>query len=162
MATIDPEQERRRLAEVYSHQTDGELEQVASQGDNLTDVALQALREEMAKRGLTHDLLDEAPDAEPVTEFRDLVVIRSYWNLLDAELAKGALESAGIECFLFDDNMIRMDWFNANAIGGVKLRVDPENVEAANRILDEHVKETAAADEPASDESGSDESASDS
>ena len=152
MTTIDPEQERRRLAEVYSHQTDGELEQVASQGDNLTDAALLALREEMAKRGLTHDLLDGAPDAEqPVTEFRDLVVVRSYWNLLDAELAKGALESAGIECFLFDDNMIRMDWFNANAIGGVKLRVDPENVEAANRILDEHVKDTPASDEPESD-----------
>jgi hypothetical protein len=149
MAMIDPEQERRRLAEVYSHQTDSELEQVASQDDDLTDIALHTLREEMAKRGLTHDLLDGASDADqPVTEFRDLVVIRSYWNLLDAELARGALESAGIECFLFDDNIVRMDWFNANAMGGVKLRVDPENVEAANRILDESVKDIPASDEP--------------
>ena len=147
MAMIDPDEERRRLAEVYSHQTDGELEQAASQGGDLTDIALQTLREEMAKRGLTHDLLDGASDAEhSVTEFRDLVVIRSYWNLLDAELAKGALNSAGIECFLFDDNMVRMDWFNANAIGGVKLRVD-----AANRILDEAEKDVPAPDESESE-----------
>jgi|SRR5208282_5413724 hypothetical protein len=152
MAMIDPDEERRRLAEVYSHQTDGELEQAASQGGDLTDIALQALREEMAKRGLTHDLLDGASDAEhSVTEFRDLVVIRSYWNLLDAELAKGALNSAGIECFLFDDNIVRMDWFNANAMGGVKLRVDPQNVEAANRILDEAEKDVPAPDEPESE-----------
>lgn len=155
MATVDPEQERRRVAEVYSHQTDAELEQVASQGDSLTDIALQALREEMAKRGLTHDPLDEAPGEHAVAEFRDLVVVRSYWNLLDAELAKGALESAGIECFLFDDNMVRMDWFNANAIGGIKLRVDPQNVEAANRILDDAEKDVLAPDEPHSDESPS-------
>jgi hypothetical protein len=43
----------------------------------------------------------------------------------------------GIEAFLFDDNMVRLDWFNANALGGVKLRVDAANVEEANRILDE-------------------------
>jgi len=152
MTMIDPEQERRRLAEVYSHQTDGELEQVASQGDDLTDIALQALRAEMTKRGLTYDLLDEAPDVDQTEpEFRDLLVVRSYWNLLDAELAKGLLNSAGIECFLFDDNIVRMDWFNANAMGGVKLRVDPQNVEAANRILDECAKDIPASDEPASE-----------
>jgi hypothetical protein len=32
-----------------------------------------------------------------------------------------------------------MDWFNANAIGGVKLRVDRGNVDDANRILDESI-----------------------
>jgi len=55
----------------------------------------------------------------------------------EAELAKGLLDSAGIESFLFDDNMVRMDWFNANALGGVKLRVDAHNVEAANQVLQE-------------------------
>ncbi len=68
-------------------------------------------------------------------EFRDLMTIRAFWGLLEAQLAKGLLDSAGIESFLFDDNMVRMDWFNANALGGVKLRVDAHNVEAANRVL---------------------------
>jgi hypothetical protein len=151
MAMIDPERERRRLAEFYSHQTEGELEETAKQADGLTDIAREVLRAELAKRALRAESVDETPKADQTkAEFRHLIVVRSYWNLLEAELAKGALDAAGIESFLFDDNMIRMDWFNANAIGGVKLRVDPENVEAANQILDE-----CAANLPAGDESDS-------
>src|SRR5712675_594131 len=102
MTKIDSEQERARLAESYSHQTDEELEAIARQGDDLTDTALRALRAELAKRGLTHDPLEEEPDADQTkAEFRDLIVVRSYWNLLEAEFAKGALDAAGIECFLF-------------------------------------------------------------
>jgi hypothetical protein len=81
-----------------------------------------------------------------------LTVVRTYWNLLEAEMAKGALDAAGIQSFLFDDNMIRMDWFNANAIGGVKVRVDPENVDAAAKILDECAANVAVTGEDLSDE----------
>lgn len=105
MAMIDPEQERARLAESYSHQTDEELEEIAKHGEDLTDIALQSLRAELSRRGLTPDPPEEFPDAdqaEPI--FRNLITVRRYWNLLEAELAKGALEAAGIECFLFDDN----------------------------------------------------------
>lgn len=146
MATIDPEQERRRLEDVYSHRSDGELEQVAAQMADLTEVAREALRAELAKRGLYVGHLEQIADS-PAPNFRDLVAIRSYWNLLDAELAKGLLGSAGIEAFLFDDNMVRMDWFNANALGGVKLRVDAANAEDAARILDEAATEGTSADE---------------
>jgi hypothetical protein len=148
MANTDPEQERQRLAELYSGKTDVELEQVAEQAHDLIDIAREALRAELTKRELyVGQLDDEAPDEERA-EFRDLVVIRSYWNLVEAELAKGLLHSSGIETFLFDDNMVRLDWFNANALGGVKLRVDASNVEAANRVLDESVSDAAAAEEP--------------
>ena len=137
---IDPEKERARLAEAYSRQTDEELEQIAEHHEDLTDVAVQSLRAELSRRGLKHDPPKELSDADQdEPKFRNLMTVRSYWNLLDAELARGALEAAGIECFLFDDNMVRMDWFNANAIGGVKLRVDPQNVDEANRILNENV-----------------------
>ena len=152
MATIDPEQERARLAEFYSRQTDGELEEVAKQADDLTDVAREALRSELSKRGLYVGQMEES-DAEPgedATEFRDLIVVRRYWTLPEAELAKGALDAEGIESFLFDENMVR--GFNANAIGGVKLRVDPQNVEAANRILDECAARVPADDEEPADE----------
>jgi hypothetical protein len=124
MATLDPEQERARLTEVYSHQTDEQLEEIARHRDDLTDVALQSLLGELSRRGLTNHPPEEFADANQAElEFRNLITVRSYWNLLEAELAKGALETAGIQCVLFDDNMVRMDWFNANAIGGVKLRV---------------------------------------
>ena len=140
MAMIDPEKERARLDEAYSRQTDEELEEIENDEEVLTEVAIQCLRAELSRRGLTQDgpeKLSDVDQGEP--EFRNLITVRSYWNLLEAELAKGALEAAGIQCFLFDDNMLRMDWFNANAIGGVKLRVDPQNVDEANRILNENV-----------------------
>jgi hypothetical protein len=137
---IDPEQERARLTEIYSQQTDEQLEEIARHGDDLTDVARQSLQAELSRRGLRNDPPKEFADTNQAElAFRNLITIRSYWNLLEAELAKGALEAAGIESFLFDDNMVRMDWFNANAIGGVKLRVDRGNVDDASRILDESI-----------------------
>ena len=152
MATIDPEQERRRLAEFYAYQMDGELEKVAGQAHDLTDMAREALRAELAKRGLYVGQLEEETPEQDGAEFRNLVVIRSFWNLMEAELAKGVLDAAGIEAFLFDDNMVRLDWFNANALGGVKLRVEASNVEAANQILEESVSDAAASEEPDSSE----------
>lgn len=143
---IDPAQERQRLAEVYSSQSDGELEQLAGKMSELTDAAREALRAELARRGLYVGHLDEPQDSK-AEEFRDLVPIRTYWNLLEAELAKGLLAAAGIDAFLFDDNMVRLDWFNANALGGVKLRVDADMVEEANRVLEENVSADAPREE---------------
>jgi len=142
----DPEEESRRLAEVYSSQSDGELAQVAGQMSELTELAREALRAELSKRGIYIGELQESADSS-ATEFRDLVPIRTFWNLLEAQLAKGLLESAGIEAFLFDDNMVRLDWFNANALGGVKLRVDADNVEEATRVLEENVSANAPPEE---------------
>jgi hypothetical protein len=153
MAMIDPERERQRLAEFYAGQMDGELEKVAGQADELTDVAREVLRAELSRRGLSVALVEQRPvlstppESDGEIEFRDLVAVRSYWGLLDAELAKGLLDAAGIESFLFDDNMVRMDWFNANALGGIKLRVDARNIEEANRILDAYVPDDSASDE---------------
>lgn len=148
MNTTDAEHERQRLEANYAGQSNEQLEQVAAQVSELTEMAREVLRAELTKRGLYVGQLDTPTDSDSL-EFRDLVEIRRFWNLLEAELAKGLLESEGIEAFLFDDNMLRMDWFNANAIGGAKLRVDAANVEEANRILDEHA--TAAASESPED-----------
>ena len=149
MTTMDPQGERGRLSEIYAGKTDEELQQVDTQSDELTDIAQEVLREELARRRLPQNLeqLNEAGQKE--LEFRDLVTIRTFWGLLEAELAKGLLDSAGIESFLFDDNMVRMDWFNANALGGVKLRVDAHNVDAANRVLQE-VSDEVEPEEPES------------
>ena len=56
-----------------------------------------------------------------------------FQNLPEALLAKGSLDSSGIECFLTDDNMVRMDWFMSNLLGGAKLLVNREDAEAAHR-----------------------------
>jgi len=61
MAMIDPEQERRRLADFYSSQMDGELQKVARQAYELTDIAREALRAELARRGLSAALVEQRP-----------------------------------------------------------------------------------------------------
>ena len=147
MAMMDPQQEKLRLEELYASDTDEQLENVAAQAHELTEVAREALRAELSKRGLYVGQLEGTAPDQDNAEFRDLVTIRAFWNLLEAELAKGLLDSAGIESFLFDDNMVRLDWFNANALGGVKLRVDAGNVDAANQVLEEAAAEAASTPE---------------
>lgn len=87
----------------------------------------------------------EKPAFEPEVsgdfEKRDLVTIRKFRDLPEALLAKGSLESAGIEAFLADDNMVRMDRFISNLLGGIKLVVDAENADAANKILNQPIPE---------------------
>jgi len=45
------------------------------------------------------------------------------------------LEASGLDCKLADDNMVRIDWFISNLLGGVKLFVRERDVEAAEEIL---------------------------
>jgi hypothetical protein len=152
MTPIDPEQERQRLADHYAGQTNEELGSVAAQVHELTDSAREALRAELTKRGLYVGQLDDVAQGHDAMEFRDLVTIRSFWNLIEAELAKGAVEAAGIEAFLFDDNMVRVDWLPI-VLGGVKLRVDAVNVDAANRAIDEAALAEEGNEEPSDNSS---------
>lgn len=74
-------------------------------------------------------------------EFQKLVTVRKFRDLPEALLAKGSLDSAGIESFLGDDNIVRLDWFISNLIGGIKLRVRPEDLAAAEEILNQPIPE---------------------
>ena len=80
------------------------------------------------------------PESDEV-EFQKLITIRKFRDLPEALLAKGSLDSAGIESFLGDDNIVRLDWFISNLIGGIKLRVRPEDLEAAEEILNQPIPE---------------------
>ena len=74
-------------------------------------------------------------------ESADVVSIRQFRDLPEALLAKGALDSAEIESFLVDDNMIRMDWFYSNLVGGIKLCVKQEDADAALDLLEQSIPE---------------------
>jgi hypothetical protein len=144
MAQMDPEQERQRLAATYARFTDGELQRTAMQGADLTELAQQILQVEIDRRGLN---LEE--DFEPLpenpapihTDQENLVTIRRFRDLPEALLAKGSLESAGIECSLLDDNMVRLDWFWSNLLGGMRLQVSPEDADSAFAILEQPIPE---------------------
>jgi Putative prokaryotic signal transducing protein len=65
------------------------------------------------------------------------VIVGRYLFLPDAQVAKSILDSAGIESFLADENVVRMDWFYSNAVGGIKLLVRHEDAETAKKLLEE-------------------------
>jgi len=115
------------------------MESCCALPESLTDLAWDALEDEMDRRRIecSHD----APEARQSIEIRELVTIRKFRDLPEALLAKGCLESAGIECSLADENMVRLDWFISNFIGGIKLNVRTEDVDNARKILDEPILE---------------------
>jgi hypothetical protein len=129
MTMVDPEEERQRLTKFYAQMSKGELRHIFEDAESLTDLAGKALRLEMERRGMDTYPSKKGTD---VAEFRELIVIRQM-DLSRALLAKASLESAGIECYLADDNMARMEW--SNLVGGVRLSVKPQDAKDALRIL---------------------------
>lgn len=136
MTMVDPEQERQRLIEFYSQMSEGELLKVCNESRSLTEVALQVLRAEFKRRAMDTARFDSEPAADTV-EYRELTMIHRYRDLPEALIAKTSLESAGIDCFLADENIVRIDWFWSNLMGGVKLHVKAEDADAALEILEQ-------------------------
>jgi hypothetical protein len=147
----------------YREMSDDELLRIAGSGDELAIDAEEAFASELMRRQIfaeAMELRDKAakaklaPDPEPqpgdppepeteeegdfengVLESRELVVIDRFRDLIPAQLAQGALKSAGIDSVLRDENLVRLDWFWSNLIGGVRLEVEPKDADAALEIL---------------------------
>jgi hypothetical protein len=132
--------EHQRLAASYARMTDGELQNVAAAAASLTDIAFEALGTEMLRRGLTPPPAPTPAGTDGI-EQRSLVTLRSFRDLPEALLARGMLDSSVIDSFLADDIMVRMDWFISNLLGGIKLRVSPDDLAAATEVLDQPVPE---------------------
>jgi hypothetical protein len=83
---------------------------------------------------------------EPAAGFEEFVgdepvILRRYRDMPQAYADKSALESAGIQCFLWNANLVRMDWLWSNALDGIKLVVRKSDAEDAVRILDTKMDE---------------------
>jgi hypothetical protein len=143
--------EQQRLAEHYAGMSDGELLDLATRSWELSEAAWDALEDELDRRHL------ELPASEPVPQIaslekRNLVILRRFRDLHEALLAKGKLESSGVACSLADDNMVRLDWFISNLLGGVKILVDAENFTEAAKLLNEPGNYSPDFDESANEE----------
>jgi Putative prokaryotic signal transducing protein len=137
MSKIDWDKEQKRLEVLYARLEDAELQKIGSDPDSLTEVARQVLGTEMSKRGMT------LPANTPRhVELPSPVAIRRYRDLPEASIAKSILDSAGIQSLLVDDNLVRLDWFYSNLVGGIKVLVRQEDVEAAVALLAQEVPET--------------------
>ncbi len=137
---LNEQRERRRLADNYTGMTDGELQRLAQNAESLTELAWEALEDEVERRNLKYPE-DLAFERRPEMELQQLGTVRQFRDLPEALLAKGCLESVGIECFLGDENLVRLDWFISNFIGGIKLNVKVADVENARKLLDEPILE---------------------
>jgi hypothetical protein len=127
----------------FAAMSDGEMLRLGQQYASLTDDAQTLVREEFKRRNL------ETPDAEEEEQPDALLgvkTIRQYRDQAEAILARSALESSGIACFLRDENTIRIDWLWSNLMGGIRLQVAEADVEAAEAVLSQPIPESVAVD----------------
>jgi hypothetical protein len=130
MGSVDRVEEWRRLQELYATLTEGELEAVAEDGYELTDVAKQALQSEILRRGLDIRLKGAPSAAEPDEKAGDfdpsgfdLAVVNRAWNSDEARQMLGILRDAGIPAYLGPDNLEDVDAFHSAFDGGVDVKV---------------------------------------
>lgn len=71
-----------------------------------------------------------------MSESTDLVVVRRFSTVPDAQMARSVVEAAGIPSELVDHNIVAANWLYSNAVDGVKLRVPNERAEEAVIALD--------------------------
>ncbi len=65
-----------------------------------------------------------------------LITIYSSNIPIDCHILKGRLETEGIPCFIYDENLIWVNPFYAVAIGGVKLKVPSDKFLQSQKIID--------------------------
>jgi DNA-directed RNA polymerase subunit M/transcription elongation factor TFIIS len=130
METIDRAEEWRRLKELYLEKSDEELEIVAHDAYDLTDIARQALEAEIARRGLKIEMR-KAPEPEPDVQGNfvpdanelNLVSVQQVFDRGEAIRAKDALSNNGIPCFLGPENVESIEDFRGSFEPGVDIRV---------------------------------------
>jgi len=133
---MDPERERMRLTELYAGMDDGQLEELAEDRASLTEVARQALELELSRRGL-HVASNDLPPGD--VEAPELTTIRTFNASGEALLARGLLESGGIECYLSDENNAVLDLDGLGFVREIRLRVKPEDADAALEVLNQPI-----------------------
>jgi len=67
--------------------------------------------------------------------YESLVTVATFYSEPEFLLARGRLESAGIECFAQDENMLRIAAWHSHVFGGIKLQVRESEASDALAIL---------------------------
>lgn len=76
----------------------------------------------------------------------DFITVRSFDNAIGAHILKARLEGEGLQCHIFDENVMTIDPILNIAIGGIKVKVHENDVPRAKEILAE-IDETPHTDE---------------
>jgi DNA-directed RNA polymerase subunit M/transcription elongation factor TFIIS len=151
MQTLDPAGEWLRLSEHYRQLSDDELVGLALQTSEFTDVAQQALAQEIANRRLKlppeesatarrpEPQPDSAEDGEsPYAEDRELVVIRTVWSLADALKLQSLLDRAGIPFYMGPEKATGVDAVTSNFANGLSVQIMRVGVPWARQALQQY------------------------
>ncbi len=65
-----------------------------------------------------------------------LITIMTFDNSIDTHLLKSKLESEGITCYIFDENMVSLYPLYNITVGGIKLKINESDYDKANEILE--------------------------
>jgi DNA-directed RNA polymerase subunit M/transcription elongation factor TFIIS len=157
MQTLNPAGEWLRLSEHYRQLSDDELVGLALQTSELTDVAQQALAQEIANRRLKLPPKesatprsparqpDSAEDGEsPYAEDHELVAIGTVWSLADALKLQSLLDTAGIPFYMGPEKATGVDAVTSNFANGLSVQIMQVGVPWARQALQQYFP----ADEP--------------
>lgn len=140
MSEIDVTAEWQRLATQYAEMSDEELQTVADDGYELTDIARQALQAEISQRNLAIKLRERrvaqeetAPDPDSPIDPADLdlVVAASVWDVEEAKRLKQALDLASIPAYLGPANSEDFSTPQPGSPSGVAVKVREVDLQRA-------------------------------
>ena len=64
-----------------------------------------------------------------------LITLKTFDNSFEAHLLKSQLENEGIQCFIFDENMVSLNPLFNVTVGGIKLKINDADFDKASEIL---------------------------
>ncbi len=70
-----------------------------------------------------------------------MVILKTFDNYFSANITLSRLQQEGIHCYLKDEYTVTIDPILSNAIGGIKLAVEKNDVEQAMELLHQFEKE---------------------
>lgn len=84
----------------------------------------------------THPLAPMTHDDQPP----NWTTVERFFHPTEAHIAAGKLESEGVPVYLLGVNHASVNWIQSIALGGIRLQVPADYLEAAHRILSERVE----------------------
>lgn len=154
MSTLDGGAEWRRLSDLYRLKTDDELVGLARKKSELTEVAQEALANEISIRKLR--VTPEAVSPPPVPqrpldpaydEDRQLITISTVWSMEDGLRLQRLLDGAGIPFFMGEEKATSVDAVTSNFANGVPVGVMKIGWPWAQQVLKDYFPK----DEPESE-----------
>lgn len=111
--------------------SEDELQVVADDAYDLTDIDREALQSEISARGLSIRLRD-TPRLKDVPQFsEDLIVIDQMWHSAEAREAQDILVAAGIPYYFGPDDLVDVNDFAGSFEDGLDLKVKGHDMNAA-------------------------------